>query len=71
MCVIEDDGAGDGDAELVVGEVLVDVVQVRAVGPESVAAVEHYTHNNGDNKSELATNQRNIISDRVFWSHEP
>jgi hypothetical protein len=27
-----------------VGEVLVDVVQVRAVGPERITAIEHYIH---------------------------
>lgn len=41
MSVIEDDGAADGDAELVVREVLVDFVEVRTVGPERIAAVEH------------------------------
>ena len=47
MGVIKDDGAGDRDTELVVGEVLVDVVEVRAVGPERAAFVEHCIHNGG------------------------
>ena len=41
--VIQDDGAGHRDAELVVVEVLVDIIQVRDVGPESSAALEHCT----------------------------
>lgn len=42
--VIQDDGTGHGDTELVVVKILVDIIQVRDVGPESSAALEHCTH---------------------------
>jgi hypothetical protein len=39
--VIQDDGTGHGDTELVVVKILVDIIQVCDVGPESSAALEH------------------------------
>lgn len=42
--VIEDDGAADRDTELIVSEILVNVIKVRAVWPERSTAIEHCTH---------------------------
>ena len=66
--VIQDDGAGHRDAELVVVEVLVDIIQVRDVGPESSAALEHCTHhqsNHNNARTAVSAINQTIVSDVV------